>query len=61
MAGKKSNAREKIKLVSTEGTGEYYTTVKNKKNTTDKLIIKNTIKSLEGMLTLKKIKLSKLF
>lgn len=46
MAGKKSNAREKIKLVSTEGTGEYYTTVKNKKNTTDKLIIKKYDKKL---------------
>lgn len=46
MAGKKSNAREKIKLVSTEGTGEYYTTVKNKKNTTDKLIMKKYDKKL---------------
>ena len=46
MASKKSNAREKIKLVSTEGTGEYYTTVKNKKNTTDKLRIKKYDKKL---------------
>lgn len=29
--------REKIKLVSTAGTGHYYTTVKNKRNTTEKL------------------------
>jgi len=32
--------REKIKLVSTAGTGYYYTTDKNKRNTTDKLIFK---------------------
>ena len=31
MGSKKSNAREKIKLVCTEGTGEFYTTIKNKK------------------------------
>ena len=29
--------REKIKLVSSAGTGYYYTTDKNKKNTPDKL------------------------
>jgi large subunit ribosomal protein L33 len=29
--------REKYKLVSTAGTGYYYTTMKNKKNTTEKL------------------------
>jgi large subunit ribosomal protein L33 len=29
--------REKIKLVSTAGTGYYYTTDKNKRNTPDKL------------------------
>ena len=29
--------REKIKLVSSAGTGHYYTTVKNKRNTTEKL------------------------
>ena len=39
MASKKSNAREKIKLVLKE-TGEYYTTMKNKKNTTEKLRLK---------------------
>lgn len=32
--------REKIKLISTEGTGHFYTTVKNKKNTPDKIEIK---------------------
>lgn len=29
--------REKIKLVSSAGTGHFYTTIKNKKNTPDKL------------------------
>ena len=32
--------RDKIKLVSTEGTGHYYTTTKNKRNTPDKLEMK---------------------
>lgn len=32
--------REKIKLVSTAGTGHYYTTMKNKKNTTGKVVLK---------------------
>ena len=30
-------AREKIKLVSTAGTGYFYTTDKNKRNTPDKM------------------------
>lgn len=32
--------REKIKLVSTAGTGYYYTTDKNKRSTPDKLTFK---------------------
>ena len=32
--------REKIKLVSSAGTGHYYTTYKNKKNMPDKMEIK---------------------
>jgi large subunit ribosomal protein L33 len=32
--------RDLIKLVSTAGTGHYYTTDKNKKNTPDKLVFK---------------------
>jgi large subunit ribosomal protein L33 len=32
--------RDLIKLVSTAGTGHYYTTDKNKKNTPDKLLLK---------------------
>ena len=34
------NMREKIKLVSSAGTGHYYTTDKNKTNTPDKIEIK---------------------
>jgi large subunit ribosomal protein L33 len=30
--------REKIKLVSSAGTGHYYTTTKNKRNTPDKMV-----------------------
>ncbi|UOD49542.1 50S ribosomal protein L33 [Orrella daihaiensis] len=33
-------AREKIKLESTAGTGHFYTTTKNKRNTPDKMIMK---------------------
>lgn len=29
--------REKIKMVSTAGTGHYYTTMKNKRNTPEKI------------------------
>ncbi len=32
--------REKIRLISTEGTGYFYTTTKNKKNTPDKFEFK---------------------
>ncbi len=32
--------RDIIKLVSTAGTGHYYTTTKNKKNTPEKLVMK---------------------
>ena len=34
--------REKIKLVSTAGTGFYYTTTKNKKLSTEKLKLKKS-------------------
>jgi len=33
----KSGAREKIKLVSTGGTGHFYTTTKNKRNHPEKI------------------------
>jgi len=32
--------REKIKLVSSAGTGHFYTTTKNKRTTPDKLVFK---------------------
>lgn len=32
--------REKIRMVSSAGTGFFYTTTKNKRNTTDKLKLK---------------------
>jgi len=32
--------RDKIKLVSSAGTGHYYTTTKNKRTMTDKMVIK---------------------
>ena len=32
--------RDKIKLVSSAGTGYFYTTTKNKKNSTEKLVLK---------------------
>jgi len=32
--------REKIRLVSTAGTGFFYTTVKNRRNTPEKLVLK---------------------
>ena len=34
MAGK----RDKIRLISTAGTGHFYTTTKNKKNTPEKMV-----------------------
>ena len=36
----KKTKREKIKLVSSAGTGHFYTTVKNKTNTPNKLEMK---------------------
>ena len=35
-----NSAREKIRLVSSAGTGHFYTTTKNKRNTPDKMEIK---------------------
>ncbi|MGY0219487.1 50S ribosomal protein L33 [Endozoicomonadaceae bacterium StTr2] len=36
----KKAIREKIKLVSSAGTGHFYTTSKNKRNTPDKMVFK---------------------
>ena len=38
----KKGARELIRLVSTAGTGHFYTTDKNKRNTPDKMIFKKS-------------------
>lgn len=35
-----SKNREKVKLISSGGTGHYYTTTKNKRNTPNKLAFK---------------------
>ena len=35
-----ASARDKIKMVSSAGTGHYYTTTKNKRTTPDKLEMK---------------------
>ena len=35
-----NSAREKIRLVSSAGTGHFYTTTKNKRNTPDKMEIR---------------------
>ncbi len=35
-----SNVREKIRLVSTADTGYFYTTTKNKRNQTEKVVLK---------------------
>mgnify|MGYP001546943777 FL=1 len=40
MAKKSKGGRELIRLVSTAGTGYFYTTSKNKKRTPDKLVFK---------------------
>ncbi|MDI9347701.1 MAG: 50S ribosomal protein L33 [Methylacidiphilales bacterium] len=34
------SVREKIKMVSSAGTGHFYTTIKNKRNSTEKLELK---------------------
>ncbi len=40
MAKKRGKGRELIRLVSTAGTGFFYTTTKSKSRTPDKLVIK---------------------
>ncbi len=35
-----NSVREKIRLISTAGTGHFYTTLKNKRNTPDKIRMK---------------------
>lgn len=52
------NNRIKIKLISSEGTGHFYTTTRNKKNSTKKLKIKkfDPFKRKHTIYTEKKIK-----
>ncbi len=40
MAKKTKSGREKIRMVSSAGTGFFYTTTKNRKRTPDKLVLK---------------------
>ena len=54
MAG---SARDKIKLVSSAGTGHYYTTNKNKKNTPQKLEFKKYDPVVRKHVMYKEIKL----
>ncbi len=49
--------REKIKLVSTEGTGEYYTTTKNKRTTPGKLEMKKYDRKLRRHVMFKEAKI----
>ncbi len=49
--------REKIKLESQEGDGHFYTTTKNKKSTTNKLLIKKFNPKLRRHVMYKETKL----
>lgn len=50
--------REKIKLVSSAGTGHFYTTTKNKRTMPEKLEMKNSIQLFVNMCFIKKLKLN---
>jgi large subunit ribosomal protein L33 len=50
--------REKIKLVSSAGTGHFYTTTKNKRTKPEKLELKNSIQLYASMYCTKKLKLN---
>ena len=52
------SAREKIRLVSSAGTGHFYTTDKNKRNMPEKMEIKSLIQPSASTLSTKKLKLS---
>lgn len=49
--------REKIRLVSTAGTGYFYTTTKNRRNTPDKLVIKKYDPKVKGYVDFKEAKI----
>ncbi len=48
--------REKIKLVSSAGTGHFYTTTKNKRTKPEKMELKSTIRLYASTLSTKKLK-----
>lgn len=48
--------REKIKLVSSAGTGHFYTTTKNKRTKPEKLELKNSIQLYASTYCTKKLK-----
>ena len=48
--------REKIRLISTEGTGYFYTTTKNKKNSPDRMELRKYNPVLKRMTLHKEIK-----
>nr|VXZ90841.1 50S ribosomal protein L33 [Klebsiella pneumoniae] len=50
--------REKIKLVSSAGTGHFYTTTKNKRTKPEKMELKSTIRLYVSTLSTKKLKLN---
>ena len=54
---KSKGAREKIKLESSEGTGVFYTTTKNKTTTPDKLALKKYDPKLRRHVIFKETKL----
>ncbi len=54
---KKKGAVEKIKLESTAGTGVYYVTKKNKKNTPEKMVVRKYDKKAQKHVEFKETKL----
>jgi len=55
----KKGVREKIKLESSEGTGYFYTTKKNKRNTTEKIELKKYDPVVQKHVIFKEKKISK--
>jgi large subunit ribosomal protein L33 len=49
--------REKIRLVSTAGTGFFYTTVKNRRNTPEKLVLKKYDPKIRKVVDFKEAKI----
>ncbi|BAH83477.1 50S ribosomal protein L33 [Candidatus Ishikawella capsulata] len=51
------STREKIKLISTAGTGHFYTTTKNKRNKNDKIQLKKFDPVIRKHVLYKEVKL----